>query len=63
MNIGSVGRPSTYQPTQRTPEATEIKGAPDHDGDSDDSGASQAAIAPTVNTNGQTIGQLINAIA
>ena len=59
----SYGNAAT-QATQRTPEAAEIKGAPEHDGDSDD-GASKTvkAPAPTVNLNGQKIGQLINVAA
>lgn len=57
MNIGSVGSASTYQPIQRTPEASEAKGAPDNDGDSDDQ-AVKAAPTATVNTNGQLVGQL-----
>lgn len=62
MNIGSVGNASTYQPVQRTTEPSEVKGAPDNDGDSDD-GAAKLAPTPTVNTSGQMVGKLINAIA
>jgi len=69
MNVSSVG--STYgslqsQAVQRTPEAAEVKKAgPDNDGDSDDSGtkAAQAAPAPTVNLNGQKIGQILSVSA
>jgi hypothetical protein len=69
MNVDSVG--SSYsslqtQAVQRTPEAAEVKKAgPDQDGDSDDSSvkAAQAAPAPTVNLNGQKIGQIINVSA
>ena len=62
MNIGSIGS-GTYQPIQRMPEASEVKGVLDKDGDSDDGVAAKAKPAPTVNTNGQAIGQLINTIA
>lgn len=62
MNIGSVGSSNTYQPMQMMNEGSEVKSAPDNDGDSDDGGA-KVAPTPTVNTSGQTVGQLINAIA
>lgn len=62
MNIGSVGSSYASQAIQRTPEASEVKGAPDKDGDSDDQ-AVKAVPAATVNTNGQLVGQLINAVA
>ncbi len=43
------------------PEALEPpRAGPDHDGDSDDHGAS---VKPTVNTSGQPLGQLVNAKA
>jgi hypothetical protein len=66
MNVNSVG--STYntpqtQTVQRTPEAAEVKkGGRDNDGDSDDGGAKavQAPPAPTVNLNGQKLGQIIS---
>ncbi|MCX7162041.1 MAG: hypothetical protein WCI19_01940 [Betaproteobacteria bacterium] len=65
--IGSIssGNSSTAaQATQRAPEAAEVKGAPEKDGNADD-GASKTvkAPAPTVNMNGQKIGQLINVAA
>jgi len=62
MNIGSIGASYPNQAVQRTPEASEIKSAPDNDGDSDDKSV-KAAPAQTVNTNGQLVGQLINAVA
>jgi hypothetical protein len=62
MNIGAIGGSYTNQAVQRMPEASEVKGAPDNDGDSDDQGV-KAAPAQTVNTNGQLVGQLINAVA
>lgn len=69
MNVGSAssayGNFST-QAFQRTPEAAEVqKSGRDNDGDSDDGGAStvKSAPAPTVNTNGQKIGQIINVSA
>ena len=69
MNVSSVGSanaaPQT-QAVQRTQEAAEVsKGGRDNDGDSDDGGvkAAQAAPKPTVNMNGQKIGQLINVSA
>jgi len=69
MNISSVG--SSYSSlstpaSQRTPEAAELqKGGRDNDGDSDDGGAKavKAAPSPTVNINGQKIGQVINVSA
>ena len=68
MNVSSVGSPYSNlqtQAVQRTPEAAEVKGAKDNDGDSDDGGAKavKAAPAPTVNMNGQKIGQHINVTA
>jgi len=62
MNIGSVDSTASYQPVQRLPEASEVKGAPEKDGDADDATAKVAA-APTVNTSGQTVGQVINEVA
>jgi hypothetical protein len=69
MNVAAVG--SSYsslqtQAVQRTPESAEVqKAGPDNDGDSDDGGAKavQAAPAPTVNLNGQKVGQVINVSA
>jgi hypothetical protein len=65
MNVSSVGSSQSIpqtQAVQRTPETTEVKGARDNDGDSDDGGAKavKAAPAPTVNLSGQKIGQIIN---
>jgi hypothetical protein len=62
MNIGSIGGSFTNQAVQRTPEASETKNVPDNDGDSDDQGV-KAAPTQSVNTNGQLVGQLINAVA
>jgi hypothetical protein len=67
MNVGSVG--STYSPNaqalQRQPEAAEVqKAGRDNDGDSDDGGSKAVqAPAPTVNLNGQKLGQVINVTA
>jgi hypothetical protein len=69
MNVSSVG--NTYSPLQsqalqRTPEAAEVqKAGGDNDGDSDDQGAKvvQSPPAPTVNLNGEKIGQLVNITA
>jgi len=61
MNVGSAT--STYTPTTvRTPEAAEVKGARDNDGDSDDSSikTSPSPLSSTVNMSGQKIGQVIN---
>lgn len=67
MSVGSVGGASsaTYtQAVQRQPEAAESnKVGSDRDRDSDDSSKVQAAAAPTSNSNGQIIGQLINVTA
>ena len=69
MNVGSVA--STYsslqpQAVRRTPEAAEVqKAGRDNDGDSDDgvSKAVKAAPAPTVNLNGEKLGQVVNITA
>jgi hypothetical protein len=69
MNVSSVGSaytPPQTQAVQRTPESAEVqKAGGDSDGDSDDQGAKavQAPPAPTVNLNGQKVGQLINVTA
>ena len=69
MNVSSVGSSLgslQTQATSRTPEAAEVKQAGgDNDGDSDDSGvkAVNAAPAPSVNLNGQKIGQILNVSA
>ena len=65
MNVGAASSSYPSQALQRTPEAREIKGAADNDGDSDDSSskATKAAPAPTVNTSGQMVGGLLHAIA
>ncbi len=63
MNVGSVNSSAATQISQRTAEAAETKKAgPDHDGDSDDRSAASVKAAPaaSVNTNGQTVGQVIN---
>lgn len=71
MTISSVGSygPATQgvstSNVQRQPEAAEVKSAGgDRDGDADDSGAKAVqAPKPTVNANGQTIGQIVNTTA
>jgi hypothetical protein len=69
MTVGSVARTTSSlqsQAVQNTPEAAEVKKAGrDNDGDSDDGGvkAVKAAPAPTVNLDGQKVGQLINVSA
>ena len=67
MNIGAIGSASNYKPLQRTTEASELKRPEKNDGDKDDQGAGPAAASasptPTVNSTGQTVGQLIHAIA
>jgi|APMI01.1.fsa_nt_gi hypothetical protein len=68
MSIGSVGGASNAaytQAVQRSPEATEVK-KPGPDGDRDkDDGASkvQPSPAPSVNSSGQVVGQVINTTA
>jgi hypothetical protein len=66
-SIGSSNLASQAQTAQRVPEAAEVRSAGgDNDGDSDDRGgaqAVQAAPAPSVNLNGQKLGQRINATA
>lgn len=66
--IGSVSSnysSTTTQVAQRPPETSEVKGASETDGDSDDGGTQAAAPAPApiVNMSGQKIGQLINVSA
>ena len=67
MNIGSIGSaPSvSIQALQGQPEAAETKKAgPDGDNDTDDGSATKTrAPAPTVNENGQKLGQVINVTA
>jgi hypothetical protein len=68
MNVSSVGITSSPSvlALQKQPEAAEVqKAGRDNDGDSDDGGASKAvqAPAPTVNLNGQKVGQIINVSA
>lgn len=68
MNIGTLGNShSTYSSPaiQRQPETSEAKtNAPDRDGDADDGSKTiSKAPAPTVNLSGQSVGQLINAVA
>jgi hypothetical protein len=69
MSVGSVsGAYGTFstRSLQQAPEAAEVQqGGRDNDGDSDDGGSSavNAALAPTVNASGQTIGQIINVTA
>ena len=66
MNVSAAGSTLSMQSMQKSPEAAEVKKAGgDHDGDADDGGvkAVKAAPAPTVNTSGQKLGQLINVAA
>ena len=69
MSIGSVSSSSNTAATQtlqRKAEAAEVKKTgPDNDGDADDGGAKkvQASPAPSVNTSGQKVGQVINVSA
>jgi hypothetical protein len=66
MNVSATGPAVSTQMPQRSAEASEVKQAGgDHDGDADDGGvkAVQAAPAPTVNTSGQKLGQVINVVA
>ena len=65
MSIGAIGSAQgsfSTQALQRKPEAAEVPGAKDKDGDSDDGGARAASssVSPTVNMSGQSIGQVIN---
>jgi hypothetical protein len=67
MNVGLVGSavsPNT-QALQRQPEAAEVqKAGRDNDGDTDDGGSKAVQKpAPTVNLNGQKLGQVINVAA
>ncbi len=66
MNIGSVGSSqgtTSTQALQRKSEAAEAKkSGPDNDGDADDGGAKkvQSSPTPSVNINGQKVGQVID---
>jgi hypothetical protein len=71
-SIGSAPPPPPQQPVQSQPEASEVKkSAPDHDGDADDGGSTVQAQqpapppppAPTVNLDGQQVGQIVNTTA
>ena len=59
MHIASVG---SSIPARVTTQATEVNAG--HDGDGDDGAgkapAAAAAPAPTVNSSGQTVGQVLN---
>lgn len=67
MSVSSVGEASSAaytQALQAKSEAKEAKAAgPDHDGDKDDGASQVKTAAPTTNTSGQTIGQVINTTA
>jgi len=69
MSVGSVSGVSGNTPPpalQSTPEAAEAKkGGRDNDGDSDDGGvrAVKTPPSPSVNLNGQNVGQTINVTA
>ena len=62
MNIGTVSSAISSQSLQRQPEAAEVKGRPENDGDADD-GTKSVRKTPTVNTSGQSVGNLINETA
>ena len=68
MNVSLVSSNHQSAASSR-PESQEVKGAPDHDGDGDDGGASAAggakgaAQGPSLNGNGQMIGTHISARA
>ena len=66
MSVGSVsgaGAAPVVQAPQRAPEASEVKGTPDRDGDADDGGGAVKAVpSASVNLNGQKVGQLINVV-
>jgi hypothetical protein len=49
--IGGVSPHAVFQPTSRAaqPESAEVAGAPDHDGDSDDSAKATGAARGSVN--------------
>jgi len=63
MNVSSVGSSPSTQAVQQAAQVPKAGG--DSDGDSDGTGAkaAQAAPPPTVNLNGQKIGQIINVSA
>lgn len=66
VSVGGTNGNFTPQAVQRTPEAAEVrKAGGDHDGDADDGGttAVKTAPAPSVNLNGQTVGQHIDVSA
>ncbi|MQY51884.1 hypothetical protein HCX48_04390 [Rhodocyclus tenuis] len=67
MNIASTSAAYGTAATpvaQRSAEAAEVqKRGPDHDRDADDATAAVSAPAPTVNSSGQKVGQVINVTA
>ena len=46
--------PTPVQAVRKRPEAAEVKGAPDHDGDADDGSAAKVTTASAVGTAGQS---------
>jgi hypothetical protein len=62
MNIGSVSGSIPTQSLQRIPESSEVKGAPDNNGDAEDT-SKVVKAAPTVNSSGQSVGNIINEVA
>ncbi len=66
MNVSLVSA-NHQSPAAGRPESQEVKGAPDHDGDSDDgasaSAAKNATQGPSFNGNGEVIGTHIRASA
>ena len=69
MNVSSVGNSYNSLQTQAVQQSAQAAQVPktgeDSDGDSDGSGTkvAQAAPLPTVNLNGQKLGQVINSSA
>lgn len=62
MSVSSVAQSSAAIAQQVLAKSEGAEKGPDHDGDADDGGvkAAAAAVRPTVNTSGQTIGTTIS---
>lgn len=63
MAVSSVSINSYAQLNRVQQSAPEVRGERENDGDRDDGAAKVAAIGPTVNTSGQTIGTNISVTA
>jgi len=68
MSVGSIAASSNaylsaLQPQSNTSSAQQISREPENDGDKDDGVTAVKAPAPSVNLNGQSVGNTINVTA